>query len=153
MRGKISRGRECSPMYTMGMMSPVGARYLVHGLRVIRMRRETPSRADLAVRFFAISGHRQRHVTPSVARESAPVPEVTKNIRIPRTWAVFYAREWDSHSGGAHRRTRFGRASGWRCGPGPKIIVRGSFALCTVHQWFQSNEISQKLQLSSILYR
>lgn len=72
MRGKISGERERSPMYTMGMMSPAVARYLVHGFTRDSHEEGRPGRAaGLPVRFFAISGHRRRHVTPSV--ESARV--------------------------------------------------------------------------------
>lgn len=66
-RNKISAKRERSSMYTMDMMSPVDARYLVHGLHVIGMKkRPLNDLASAGSSPYPVTD--SRHVTLSVVR-------------------------------------------------------------------------------------
>lgn len=63
-------------MYTIAMMSPVYARYLVHGLHVIRMK---------ILRWLRVEQFSQSllcHIRSSMATGESSMPEVTKNSRI-----------------------------------------------------------------------
>lgn len=99
MRGKISCERERSLMYTMGMMSPAGARYLVHGLRVIRIWGETPCRAELS---------QAKPIWPSV---SSPYPVTDSDTWLLR-WRASSLRYRKSRRalGSRERERRFTRA-------------------------------------------
>jgi len=137
MRGKISHGRERSTMYTIGMMSPADARYLVHGLRVFRMRRETPSWVEPI--WSSISS--PYPVTDSdtwLLRWRASPSRYRKSRRVlgsRERERCFTQRKWDSHSGGVHRKARFGRTSGWRYRwSAPKLSRWRKFALRMDHK-------------------
>lgn len=139
-------------------MSSIGARYLLHGLHVIGMKktkRHPPS--DLVNRFFAISGHRRSSSwsTPSEAREYARYRKSRRTLGPCEraSWYVYmYMWMRFSFQRGSPKDAFLGACFRLKAPTDTKIIVDGSITVARIISFLFTRNLSKEIAIKSLYF-